>query len=120
MTWKIKGKTEKGQGMGSKLGYPTLNIAYEGEEHAVYAGKVLLDGQWHWAAINLGRRPTIGDDLVLCEAYLLDWSCEIAEGTEVEVEIIKEVSKAIKCNSLEELKEKIARDVEMVRAFANS
>lgn len=109
----ISGKIVKGRGLGKKMGFPTLNIPYKGELRGVFVGKVLFDDKFYPAAVSVGPRPTIDDENVFCEAYLLDLNLEIAG--EIKVELLEKIRDIKKFNNLEELKAQIAKDVEFVK-----
>ena len=109
----LKGKVLPGAHKGRELGFPTLNIAYDGEESGVYAGRVKIDGKWYGAAVNLGGRPTV-DEQCLCEVHVLEWN---GEAGEIEVELLEKVREVQKFESLEELKEQIEKDVEYVKTW---
>ena len=111
----LQGLTQSGSAVGHQLTFPTINISYSGEESGVFAGKVFLDGVWHFAAVNIGGRPTIDDKTDLCEAFLLDWSGEIAEGTEVKIELLQKIREVKKFDSKEDLKNQISKDVEFIK-----
>ena len=111
----LQGLTQGGAGVGHKLSFPTINISYSGDESGVFAGKVLLDGEWHLAAVNIGGRPTIDDKTDLCESFLLDWEGEIAEGTEVKIELLQKIREVKKFDSKEDLKNQISKDVEFIK-----
>lgn len=111
----LQGLTQGGAGVGHKLSFPTINISYSGYESGVFAGKVLLDGEWHLAAVNIGGRPTVDDKTDLCEAFLLDWEGEIAEGTEVKIELLQKIREVKKFDSKEDLKNQISKDVEFIK-----
>lgn len=60
-TFSILGKVEHGRGTGRKLGYPTANVAVEGEAlppHGVYAVRAEVDGTRYDGVVNVGMRPT--------------------------------------------------------------
>ena len=109
----ISGKIVKGRGLGKKMGFPTLNIPYNGELRGVFAAKVLIDGKSYPAAVSVGSRPTINDESVFCEAYLLDFDGTV-DG-EIEVELLEKIRDIEKFKDLEELKRQIAKDVEFVK-----
>lgn len=117
----ITGKVIKGLGFGHQLGFPTINIFYNGEEKGVFAGEFFLDDIWHPAAINLGTRPTVDDAKNLCEAFILDWDInkEIAEGTEVKVRLKQKIRDTKKFADFDELKAQIAKDVDFVKTCYN-
>ncbi|MDA1060798.1 MAG: riboflavin kinase [bacterium] len=112
----ISGKIVKGRGLGKKMGFPTLNIPYKGSLRGVFAGRVFVDGKWLSCALNIGPRPTINDEKVFLEAYIIDWDGDIGEG--VEIEVLDRIRDIKKFDSLEDLKVQIAKDIEFVRMCA--
>lgn len=59
----IEGTVHKGHGIGKKLGFPTFNIWYPDEvlvPEGVFAGIAEIRGNEYHAAVNSGKRPTIG------------------------------------------------------------
>lgn len=116
---KIKGKTLVGNKLGKQFGFPTLNIFYIGEEKGVFAGRVLLEGDWRPAAINIGLRPTIDNEANLCESHILNWTKDVPVGTEIEVELKQKIRDTKKFANFEELKSQIAKDVEFVKTCYN-
>ena len=114
---KITGKVRKGRKVGRKIGFPTLNIPYNGDLRGIFAGRVLFNDKWQKVAIHLGERPTFDDEEVVCEAFLIDWSGEVDVGTEIKVEIFEKIRDVKKFEGLDALKEAISGDVEYVRDF---
>lgn len=102
----ISGKIIKGKGLGRRLGFPTLNIPYDGGLSGVFVGKVFLNGEWLLAAVHIGE---------VCEAYLLDWNGKVELGTEIKVELLKKIRDTKKFDTPDFLKEQISKDVECVR-----
>ena len=117
---KILGKVRKGQRLGREIGFPTINIPYEGEESGVFVGEVLLKGADYQAAVHLGHKPTFFEEKPICEAYLLDFDGEIAEGTEVEVKVYEKIRDIKKFENLTHLAAQISKDVEFVKSWYNS
>lgn len=109
----ISGKIVKGRGLGKKMGFPTLNIPYKGKLRGVFVARVFIDGKSCPAAVSVGPRPTINDESVFCEAYLVDFDGDITE--DVKVELVEKIRDIKKFNNLEELKAQIAKDVEFVK-----
>lgn len=112
----LQGKVLKGRGIGNKMGFPTLNLAYDGELHGVFAGHALIDGKAYPAAVNLGGRPTV-DDEKLCEIHVLDFE---SEPDFVGVELFVKIREIEKFPNFEMLQKQIAHDVEFVRNWYNS
>lgn len=109
----ISGKVVKGRGLGKKMGFPTLNIPYKGKLRGVFVAKVFLNEKSYAAAVSVGPRPTIDDENVFCEAYLLDFDGDIKG--EIKVELVEKIRDIKKFKNLEELKRQIAKDIEFVK-----
>jgi len=111
----IKGEIVKGNNLGEKLGFPTLNIKYIGENLGVFVGKVKLDNLWHLAVVNIGSRPTIGDEEFLCESHLIDWTGSVSLGDKIELKLLKKIRDTKKFPDLDSLKKQISEDVEFAK-----
>jgi riboflavin kinase/FMN adenylyltransferase len=115
----IKGKVLEGKHLGRQFGFPTVNVFYGGKESGVFAGRVFVEGNWHPAAINIGKRPTVDDVKNLCEAFILNWDKDIEMGMEIEIELKQKIRETKKFPNFEELKSQIAKDVEFVKTCYN-
>ncbi|MBO0747699.1 MAG: bifunctional riboflavin kinase/FAD synthetase [Acidimicrobiaceae bacterium] len=117
----VRGVVVHGDRRGGVLGFPTANIAVPAEvvvpADGVYAGwYVRPDGLRRPAALSVGGRPTFYDDadLSLLEAYLLDFDGDLY-GEEARVSFVARVRDQRRYESLEELVEQMARDVDATR-----
>lgn len=113
------GVVEHGDGRGKKLGFPTANLRPETPvlpPSGVYAASVILDGSVHPAIANLGVRPTFAQaaDRVL-EVHLLDFHGDLY-GRELEVGFVHAIRAERKFDDVEELRQQIARDIDVARA----
>lgn len=54
----IEGNVVKGRGVGKAMGFPTLNVPYEGDLDGVFTGCVYIEEVRYKAAINIGGSPT--------------------------------------------------------------
>lgn len=115
----ISGKIIKGSQLGSKLGFPTINIPYFGLERGVYVGRAVVAGKSYAAAVNVGSRPTVDSKDALCEMFLLKFDEDLEVGTEVEVELLQKIRDIKKFPDLESLKNQISKDVEFVKSCYN-
>ena len=76
-------RVEHGNRLGSRLGFPTVNLAFQPgvlvPAHGVYACRVFLeDGRDFPAVTNIGRRPTVGrEERLTVEGYILDFSGDL-------------------------------------------
>lgn len=117
----ISGKLTKGKGVGREMGFPTLNMPYEGKARGIFAAQIFLNNKWYKAAVHLGERPTFDDDVSICEAFVLDWDgklndgTEMKEGTEIKLQIVTRLRDIKKFQNTSDLKEQIAKDVLEVR-----
>jgi riboflavin kinase/FMN adenylyltransferase len=117
----VRGAVQRGDRRGRELGYPTANVGI-GTEAApadgVYAGwlTVLEDGVRHPAAISVGTNPTFeGERLRRVEAHVLDRDDLDLYDREVEVAFTTRLRGMERFESVEELLDAMARDVERAR-----
>ncbi len=114
--YSISGKVVHGAKRGRELGFPTANIHMRHERPAltgVYAVKL----QGLNAVANLGVRPTIeGIPKLLLEVHVLDFDGNLY-GKHVHVEFLRKIRDEQKFESLDALKARIAKDIEVARDF---
>lgn len=116
--YSMKGEVQRGQQLGTDLGYPTCNINPHRRKiplQGVFACRVRLVDQYFQAAVNIGYRPTVTDNgEALLEAHILDFAEELY-GRTIEVIFLQKLREEEKFDGLEELKEQIGKDVELAR-----
>jgi riboflavin kinase/FMN adenylyltransferase len=109
---------EHGQKLGSSIGLPTANQRFDSQivrpRFGVYAARVSFDGKSYAAAANVGIKPTVGSDGVLCESYIKDFSGNIY-GRRIKTELLHFLRPEQKFESVEALRDAIRRDAD--RAF---
>ncbi len=70
----LTGAVRHGQGLGHKLGFPTVNLplltGLVSPRFGVYAAAVEVDGRLYTGVTNIGRRPTVGGDTPLAETWI--------------------------------------------------
>jgi riboflavin kinase / FMN adenylyltransferase len=114
--YSIAGRVVHGAKRGRELGFPTANIHIKHERPAltgVYAVK--LDGLN--AVANLGVRPTIsGVPKLLLEVHVIDFIGDFY-GKHVHVEFLCKIRDEIKFDSLDALKNQIAKDMLVARQY---
>lgn len=115
----IKGKVLKGHGLGKKLGFPTLNIEYDGRFSGIFAADVIINRKWHKSATYIGKRSVLKDNKILLEAHLIDFNEQIPEGTLIEVKLLKKIRPSKKFSDVTSLRKQIAKDVEFVKNWYN-
>ena len=100
---------EKGDGIGHKLGFPTINQFFPEDfiipQYGVYASRVRFDGKYYSSVTNIGIRPTVSG-----ETCIFDFEGDLY-GKNVEVSLIEFIRKEKKFASLDELKEAVSKDI---------
>ena len=121
--FELEGPVVRGAGRGRGLGFPTANIAAEGELRpalGIYAARArVLDGelagQVHAAALSVGRNPTFSSAAdVSVEVYLLDFEGDLYD-RRLRVELGERLRDELKFDSVAALVAQIDRDVARVR-----
>lgn len=115
--YSVMGAVVPGRKLGRKLGFPTANLDPCGLQlppDGVYAGLATWRGASRRAMINLGVRPTVGDDpRRVLEVHLPDFDGNLY-GEDLEVEFRRFIRPEQKFASVDELRVQIARDVASV------
>ncbi|MCL6475381.1 MAG: bifunctional riboflavin kinase/FAD synthetase [Firmicutes bacterium] len=115
----LEGVVVRGQRLGRKLGYPTVNLQPLAPQvvprDGIYAGRLLhvRTGNVYTAAISVGVRPTVDGKNRTVEAYLLGFSGSLY-GEEVHLAFFHRLRDERKFESLQALKEQMDRDVKQV------
>ncbi|HZD18784.1 MAG TPA: bifunctional riboflavin kinase/FAD synthetase [Actinomycetota bacterium] len=85
----LDGTVVPGAGRGHELGYPTANLRTWPRlllpGRGIYAGRAIVDGRAHVAAIDVGTNPTYGTEPLHVESFLLDFRGNLV-GREMSVE----------------------------------
>lgn len=113
----VTGKVIKGRGDGSKSLFPTVNIEVSCEKFmpktAVYAGYVIIDGIKFGAVINYGNAPTFDYVRKVLEAYIVGFNGDLY-GKTITLYFTDYIREIVKFSSIEELKERIKKDIELL------
>lgn len=113
------GRVVPGEARGRALGYPTLNVQLGSPRKllpalGVYAVVVETPRGRFGGMMNLGPRPTFGDDRVSLEAHLFDAEGDFY-GATVRVEFLSRLRDVLKFESPQALVEQLARDAANAR-----
>ncbi|MBR5437723.1 MAG: bifunctional riboflavin kinase/FAD synthetase [Clostridia bacterium] len=105
---------EKGDGIGHKLGFPTINQFFPEDfivpKYGVYASKVRIDGECYASVTNIGTRPTVSGESMRSETCIFDFEGNLY-GKKVEVSLMKFLREEKKFTCLEELQDAINKDI---------
>lgn len=109
------GVVQKGAGRGAGLGYPTANIQVsDAPPPGIYAGFVLYKNRRYQAAIFYGVPETFEHSAPQLEAHVLDFSSDLY-GEMITVELYKKIRDSKKFQSIQELTNAIAQDINDIR-----
>lgn len=111
--WSINGRVIKGQQLGRKLGFPTLNMEPQillPIKEGVYAVEIKIKDKTFQGISNVGYRPTLKGQQFRVETHVFDLDRDIY-GEHVSVYPVTFMRDEIKFESLETLKARIEKDV---------
>lgn len=120
--YSMEGVISKGDRMGRKIGFPTINLRSENELYprdGVYVTKVLLRSfeRTFTCVTNIGRRPTVYEDYATTvESYILDFSSDVY-GEPIRLSFFERLRDERVFPSMLELTAQIRRDVEATRLW---
>ncbi len=115
--YSIAGRVTHGDGRGRTLGFPTANLDPDRPllvPTGVYACRAEVDGETHPAVVNVGVRPTFGENALAIEAHLMDVAADLY-GHALELRFMTRLRGERKFGGVDELRAQIARDVEAAR-----
>ncbi len=114
----LDGTVVGGAGRGHGLGYPTANLRTGPRlllpGRGIYAGRAVIGGAAHVAAISVGTNPTFGVEPLHVEAYLLDFDGDVV-GSEIAVEFWAYLRDEARFDTADELSAAIGEDVRRTR-----
>jgi len=114
----IAGEVVRGDGLATRIGFPTANIKAENElipANGIYSGRVHTDTGVYDGALYIGGRPTVdnaGHKRV--EVNLFDFSANLYE-KRIEVEVIDYIRKDAKFESVDALVAQIGEDCKKIK-----
>lgn len=120
--YSVSGTVARGDRMGKRLGWPTINLRPESELvplDGVYAGQVALPGfpSSFTCVTNIGTRPTVYENYQrVVESHILDFSADVY-GEWVEIRFHKRLREERLFPTVMDLSAQIRRDVEATREY---
>ena len=108
----------RGKGLGRKIGFPTANIFSPGHvlpSSGVYAAITKVGKREYLSAVNIGRKPTLGQfKKVAVEAHLLNFKGNL-KGKHISVVFLDKIRDEKKFLSLQNLQSAIASDIHFIK-----
>ena len=118
--YSLSGSVVSGAGIGRGLGFPTANIQLEDDMKmlpmdGVYEVDVMLGGEGYKGVMNIGVKPTIGDNMLrTIEVHIIDFSSDIY-GKRITVELVRRLRGELVFANVQALKLQIGVDVARVK-----
>jgi riboflavin kinase / FMN adenylyltransferase len=122
--YSIPGKVARGDRMGQKIGWPTINLAADSDQQLVPLGGVYAS-RIHFpsypatfdSVTNIGTRPTVYENYrQVVESHVLDFKADVY-GERVELSFYRRLREEQLFPSVMDLSAQIGRDVEAAREF---
>ncbi len=114
----IEGEIVHGDGRGTSLGLPTVNISLQNDKsfikQGVYYSKVIIDDKSYTGLTNIGICPTFEERDVHAETFILDFSGKVYNKV-ARIHLIDFLREERKFKNKDELTEQIQKDVASVR-----
>lgn len=118
--YRLTGEIVKGQGLGRKMNFPTVNLSVEEDYKlvpmkGVYAVKTQVGEKEILGMMNIGYRPTVGGDGRTIEIHLLDFDGNLY-GQRLCIEVLTRLRDEKKFESLEALAAQLRKDEHKTRS----
>jgi len=118
--FKLEGKIEKGVGLGTNLGYPTLNIALNEatNEQGVFIVEVDLDEHIYKGVMHFGPKSfgTNEKNKIFCELHLFEFNEDMESG-QVYIKVLKKIRDVREFESTDELVAQISQDIDIAKQY---
>ena len=110
----LSGIVVKGNQLGRTIGFPTANIEVSENyklipKNGVYIVTTIVNNQTVFGMMNIGIKPTLGDNIPSIEVHLLNFSEDIY-GQKIQVNVIERLRDEQKFESFEALKSQLEID----------
>jgi len=117
----LTGKIVKGEGLGRKINFPTINIYIQEDyklipKKGVYIIKTTISKKIIFGIMNIGNRPTVSGKNQTIEVHLLDFK-ENLYGEKIQIEVLKHLRDEQKFDSIEILSSQIKKDENTARKW---
>ena len=125
LPFELEGSVVPGKQLGSQLGFPTANIAYDPQgrrwpREGVYAGTAQISGdeRVYLTILNQGRHPTSPDGAPTVEAHLLDYPNQPLYGARLHLTYCTYLRPETRFPTLDALRQQLQTDRENALRWA--
>ncbi|MDY0211381.1 MAG: bifunctional riboflavin kinase/FAD synthetase [Desulfuromonadaceae bacterium] len=115
----LEGRVVHGDQRGKSMGFATANIETDKELlplSGVYAGRIRHNSAEHNVVINIGHKPTFGENSLTIEVHILDFKGDLY-GENMRVYFVKRLRDEKKFSDVDELIQAIRTDIERARTI---
>lgn len=110
-----------GRQLGRTLDFPTINQYLSKRQvtpkFGVYVSRTEVWGRIYRSITNVGVKPTVESDVPLAETYIIDFEGGELYGEVAKVSLVSFIRAEKKFDSLEELKNQIAKDIKAAEKY---
>ncbi|MDE7085661.1 MAG: riboflavin biosynthesis protein RibF [Prevotella sp.] len=118
--YKLKGRVEHGEHVGTRLGFPTANIVPDNAAQLIPApGVYAVTCDALKGIMNIGTRPTFGPHSQTLEVHLLHYDGNLY-GQQLSVAFIQRLRDEQRFDSVEALQRQLQRDAQQAEALLTS
>jgi len=115
----LTGEVVFGKNLGTKIGFPTANIAVKETyklipKNGVYVVKSTIEGNLFFGMMNIGNRPTVEGKHQTIEVYFFDFNGDLY-GKKIRVELLKFLRDERKFDSINDLKKQLHKDKNLAK-----
>ncbi len=100
------GEVVRGDGLGGQIGYPTANLAVDGDKllpkRGIYAVRVVVSGAEYEGMLYIGEK-TIKTSGMVCEVHIFGWSGGVLYGHSLEVVLVRFIRSGQRVGTIEAL-----------------
>jgi riboflavin kinase/FMN adenylyltransferase len=111
----LEGHVVKGKRIGSKIGYPTINLEVKQDiilQAGVYISNINYQKKTYNSVVNVGFRPTVDKEAEtkIVEAHILNFKDDLYD-KDVRINFLEKIRNEKKFGDLKQLKNAIAEDI---------
>lgn len=118
--YSVSGEVVHGKKIGRTLGYPTANLKTDSQKLIPAAGAYIANVSWRGqdfaGMVSVGTNPTLGENPLTVEVYLLDFAGDLY-GETLQLSFLEYLHPQIKFESLEGLTARLQEDERLTRDY---
>lgn len=120
--YRISGIVVRGEGLGTQLGFPTANVEHVSRQKllprsGVYVVRVEINGERRQGIMNLGRRPTVSQQVhISLEVHIFAFSGDLY-GMHLHIDVLERLRDEIQFDGVGQLVAQITSDIEIAQRY---